>query len=449
MDASSTVDAPEPSPDLVSAPVCGNGTIESGEECDPPGSCPTACPNQGCTRFVLEGSAEKCTARCQDMGQQTSCLPGDGCCPTSCNATNDSDCAIKCDNGVREGQETCDPLSSCPTACPPQGCQLRRLINAGICMAACTNDRQQTACMNGDGCCPSACNSTNDSDCQPRCGNGVVENGESCDPVSQCNSRRDVCVSNRDTLRTRMGDPSRLHFPVHGDATPLRPGRRAVPVRVCRRSGFRLPPTERRIMRSAPTANETCGDGRDNNCDGTADENCCGESNQPCCPDTGSSNCVSGNLCVAEGPAGGPPLMCRACGGRNQFCCSTGSNDGCRLSDTFCVRDSRGRYGICQTCGRINEPCCADERCTTTGTVACLSPIGGGPKTCTQCGGLSEPCCPSGGCRDGRVCTVSPNTGPYCATCGGLGEACCSTNPPCRDGRTCQSSGPIAPPACQ
>jgi hypothetical protein len=484
VDATDNTDAPTPQPDVATAPVCGNGTIESGEECDPPGNCPTACPNQGCTRFVLEGSAEKCTARCQDIVQQTSCTPADGCCPTVCNATNDSDCAIKCDNGVREGQETCDPLASCPTTCPPQGCQLRRLVNPGTCTAACTNDRQQTACMNTDGCCPSACNSTSDDDCQPRCGNGAVEPGEACDPVSQCNSRRDACVSNRDIVRTRMGDPSVCTFrcmemprpcgPADGqcptgcaagqDADCRRPNSESCAAGgecvsgncvtgVCCNSACDDGCRSCRIggkvgTCSAPTANETCGNGKDDNCDGRTDENCCGESNQPCCPEE-ASRCAAGNLCAAEGPANGPPLNCRACGGRNQFCCSTGSNDGCRLADTVCIRDSRGRYGTCQTCGRTNEPCCADERCNTTGTVACLAPNGGGTPTCTQCGGPNEPCCPGGGCRDGRVCTVNPNTGPYCAPCGGLGEACCPTTPPCRDGRSCQSSGPIAPPACQ
>ena len=35
--------------------------------------------------------------------------------------------------------------------------------------------------VDGDGCCAPGCNATNDSDCTPICGNGVVEAGETCD----------------------------------------------------------------------------------------------------------------------------------------------------------------------------------------------------------------------------------------------------------------------------
>jgi hypothetical protein len=205
-------DLAAPPPDGAPVATCGNGKIESGEECDPPGTCPTSCPAKGCTRFTLQGAADKCTARCVEAAPQTACAPGDGCCPTGCNAGNDSDCAIKCDNGVIEGQETCDPLSSCPTSCPAQGCQLRKLINAGTCSAQCVNDRQQTACASGDGCCPSACNSANDSDCSAKCGNGVIEGGETCDPVSSCLSKQSTCVSDKDTVRTPSGDPSSCTF---------------------------------------------------------------------------------------------------------------------------------------------------------------------------------------------------------------------------------------------
>jgi hypothetical protein len=43
-----------------------------------------------------------------------------------------------------------------------------------------------TACAEGDHCCPPGCNAQTDSDCNPLCGNGVVESGESCDPPSSC-----------------------------------------------------------------------------------------------------------------------------------------------------------------------------------------------------------------------------------------------------------------------
>src|SRR5436190_10784357 len=171
-------------PDMPPAATCGNGKIEPGEECDPPGSCPTTCPAMGCTRFMLQGAAAACTARCVQIAPQTACASGDGCCPTAptaCTSVNDSDCAIKCDNGMREGMETCDPLSSCPTSCPAQGCELRKLVNPASCTAACVDDRKQTECVSGDGCCPSGCNHNTDAECPAACGNGVVETGETCE----------------------------------------------------------------------------------------------------------------------------------------------------------------------------------------------------------------------------------------------------------------------------
>lgn len=171
--------------DSAPPPACNDGKIDPGETCDPLASCPTSCPPVACQLRTLE-NAGTCTAACKDGAMQTQCINGDGCCPPTCNANNDDDCKAKCDNGVIEGAETCDPLASCPTTCPAIGCQLRTLQNAGTCTAACVSSGNIIACVNGDGCCPAACNATNDSDCQPGCGNNVIEPGETCDPLASC-----------------------------------------------------------------------------------------------------------------------------------------------------------------------------------------------------------------------------------------------------------------------
>ncbi len=199
---------------------CGNGVVESNETCDPPGSCPSSCLNRACTTFELQGSPAQCNVRCVETAPISVCKDGDGCCPPTCNASNDKDCLVTCGNGVKEGSETCDPLASCPGQCPPMGCQLRKLVNAGTCTAECVNDAVQTKCQGGDGCCPDACNANTDSDCTAKCGNNIKEPGEACDgdcptscPADGCNLRRlegsgcgARCVSAGTQTQCRGGD---------------------------------------------------------------------------------------------------------------------------------------------------------------------------------------------------------------------------------------------------
>jgi hypothetical protein len=169
------------------ASSCGNGTLESGETCDPPSSCPTSCDDKdACTTDKLTGSAATCTAACTHT-TITACSDGDGCCPSGCDNTNDDDCAPVCGNGTLESGETCDPSSSCPTGCDDKNaCTADKLTgSASACTAACTHTKI-SSCSGGDGCCPSGCDSTSDSDCSASCGNGTVEQGETCDPPSSC-----------------------------------------------------------------------------------------------------------------------------------------------------------------------------------------------------------------------------------------------------------------------
>jgi hypothetical protein len=127
------------------------------------------------------------------------CQGGDGCCPPSCSANNDSDCGASCGNGTVEPGESCD--GNCPTSCD-DGVACTRDLLAGspqACNVVCSNDEIQV-CQDGDGCCPSGCSQGSDSDCSASCGDGVVDDGETCDGncPTACNDN-DVCT--RDTLR--------------------------------------------------------------------------------------------------------------------------------------------------------------------------------------------------------------------------------------------------------
>lgn len=91
-----TMPVADTGPDVSEQPLCGNGVIDDGETCDPPGSCPTSCDSgHACARGTLTGSAATCDARCT-YEPVAVCVDGDGCCPAGCNATNDSDCFEEC-----------------------------------------------------------------------------------------------------------------------------------------------------------------------------------------------------------------------------------------------------------------------------------------------------------------------------------------------------------------
>jgi uncharacterized protein (TIGR03382 family) len=73
--------------------TCNDGTLDPGETCDPPGSCPTSCAASAdaCMPSRLVGSAAGCTAECV-VEAITACADGDGCCPGGCDAASDADC---------------------------------------------------------------------------------------------------------------------------------------------------------------------------------------------------------------------------------------------------------------------------------------------------------------------------------------------------------------------
>ena len=77
------------------APLCGNGVVEPGEDCD--GDCPASCNDQdACTLDRGTVSAETCTIQCEHVAV-SACAAGDGCCPRGCDRTTDSDCPFYVD----------------------------------------------------------------------------------------------------------------------------------------------------------------------------------------------------------------------------------------------------------------------------------------------------------------------------------------------------------------
>ncbi len=164
---------------------CGDGVVSGGEACDSAiesgeGVCPNTCqtPPGTCGTFSLVGSADDCSARCEL--EPAACSDGDGCCPIGCDSSTDGDCTNVCGDGTTESPELCD--GDCPTSCDDGDACTEGVLrgSADTCNAVCETTLV-SACVDGDGCCPSGCDVGSDSDCSDSCGDGTVDPGETCD----------------------------------------------------------------------------------------------------------------------------------------------------------------------------------------------------------------------------------------------------------------------------
>lgn len=122
-----------------------------------------------CGNALVEGSEQ-----CDDGNDD----PDDGCSPT---------CTFECGDGAVTGPELCDTAidagaGACPTAgtCVGTDACTIAVLSGDACQAACEL-APITAPIDGDLCCPDGRNANTDSDCDPECGNGEVEAGETCD----------------------------------------------------------------------------------------------------------------------------------------------------------------------------------------------------------------------------------------------------------------------------
>jgi hypothetical protein len=110
-----------------------------------------------------------------------------------------------CDIAIRQGEP-----GACPQQCAnPVGCIQSRLAGQR-CGARC-QDVEITDLVAGDGCCPAMATPRSDSDCSATCGNGKIEAGETCDPITACPPPETCTSSDACMIARYSGSPSQCN----------------------------------------------------------------------------------------------------------------------------------------------------------------------------------------------------------------------------------------------
>ncbi len=218
---------------------------------------------------------------------------GDGCCPPGGTNAVDTDCPAACGDGVRQLTETCDvgivppAAGSCPTSCADTSGSTNDYLMFAGCQATCVHPAIDVP-ISGDGWCfPGATHAT-DTDCPPKCGDGVVDPGEACDLAAtgsgacpqSCPPSPSVCLQT--TLTGRSDDCSAACTPA--------------PITTCSAVGDGCCPTGCTAA-TDPDCSSTCGDG-------------VVQPNETC------------DVTIAAGKAGACPTACDDRDPCTQICCS-------------------------------------------------------------------------------------------------------------------------------
>lgn len=414
--------------------TCGDGLLQPNETCDPmlpkdsPGSCPTTCDDdEACTLDELTGSPDECNVACRSTVIEV-CANNDGCCPSACSAETDTDCddTAVCGDGILAPAESCDPgitsgEGACPTIddCPINTCAVPRVAGSRAnCDAACVDIPIQS-CTDGDGCCPSACASTNDDDCMAMCGNAIVDPGERCDG----NCPMDCDDGNPCTDDTMEGTPGTCDV-------------RCVntPISACVDNDQCCP--------------STCNSGTDNDCSATcgnmavdANETC--DDSSPMTADACPTTCNDMDACTQDTSTGSAANCNRVCGNNPITACV--SADGCcpdnglcnATNDTDCMPEcGNGAVEPGETCdGNCPTNCDDGLGCTVDSLVGSASDCSADCSNTpiTACTG-GDGCC-ANGCNNNN----DSDCGPSCGNGVIEGAELCDGNcrQTCNDGDAC------------
>lgn len=427
-DATTSDVGPDASPDVPPdlPPTCGNGMLDDGELCDPMianpamGGCPQTladCMEDSCNPWMIQGTPDDCTAECVQLGAVTMCIDSDGCCPSTCTELTDNDCMPVCGNGAHESGEICD--GNCPLSCDDGDVCTRDSLNgtSATCDAECSNT-VITACVNGDGCCPPACDQTSDSDCSATCGDGVVDVGETCD--GNCPT---ACTDDGDACTTENFSGS----PVNCTAACLR-----TTITTCSPISDMCCPSACNATND-PDCSATCGNGTiemGETCDGNCPASC--DDGVACTADSQSGSALNCNLVCTNSPitscVNGDGCCATGCNANNDDDCAPTCGNGvvemgetCDLNCPASCNDG----DACTMDAQTGSPGLCNVACSNTAITSCLDGDGCCPGSCTSvtdddcgafCGnGIPEPgetCdpCPAD-CDDADACTSDSSTG--------------------------------------
>lgn len=253
----------------------------------------------------------------------------------------------RCGNGIVEPGEVCD--GNCPTSCPHvSNCLHLALVGAPATCDVHCEPQEIKRCLADDECCPSGCSHATDSDCSAKCGDGVLDVQETCEPTSQDKPCPASC-DDGDACTADKLVGSAAECSAHCSHTPI----------VAAVSGDGCCPRDANAANDAD-CKAACGDGMI-----TGVETCDPASQKPC---PGSSDCDDRDPCTRD-LLEGSAAQCTAKCTHTPITAAIGGDGCCPPNTTF------DKDGDCSGCGdgvrQVGEQC---------------DPASDGPFTCaTDC----------------------------------------------------------------
>ena len=282
-------------------------------------------------------------------------------------------------------------------------------MNGNACTASCTHEAITAVAKNSDGCCPSGATKATDPDCSATCGDGVVENGETCDTAiapgqpGACPTPGECTVADPCAVTLLVSIGTCQAICMHYQVTAQRSGDGCCP-----------PGGTNAVDTDCPAA---CGDG-------------VRQSTEACdvgivAPATGScpTSCDDGNPCTTDFLSGAgcqatcvhTPITAPISGDQ---CCPPGAT---HATDTDCAPSCGDgiveRGEACDSAATGSGAC--PQSCPPSPSVCLQTTLTGHSDDCSAacvttpvvaCSAVSDGCCPTG-------CTAS--TDPDCSsTCG-------------------------------